>query len=78
MSKALKCDRCGEYFDYFTIEKDTSIVTTGDILFKSLYGFTDRNFECSHDAIFHLCPDCQQKLESFLSGNDIVCVRTED
>ena len=66
MSKALKCDRCGAYFDLPKIDKKTSIITTwGDIADRNLTAYGNGYAD---DGIFHLCDKCQKMLEAFLSN----------
>lgn len=51
MAKALKCDRCGGFFDYI----------------KGLRNYQIRDMnEKNFDKIVDLCPDCYAKLLKFL------------
>ena len=54
MSKALKCDRCGQFYD----------------LFKEIREYRIMNFSESHmnEKYVDLCPDCYEKLCDFLDG----------
>ncbi len=73
MSRALKCDRCGAYFDEYAITEDTSVILAGK---KALNGRV-RDLSYWGEDIFHLCDDCQKKLELFLSGTgDVIVIGT--
>lgn len=72
MAKALKCDRCGTYFDTFEYTDDTVIIAT----VKQLNVAYGKTFGCAmgsllfQEGVFTLCPSCQEKLEKFLKGVD--------
>ena len=51
MAKALKCDRCGGFFDYIKYLRKYQI-----------HDMDERNFNKTID----LCPDCYNKLLNFL------------
>lgn len=66
MSRALKCDRCHNYYDPF----DYKMVI-----------FTDGPILSARNKHVDLCPSCQEKLEKWVHEYeffDSVCEETED
>lgn len=57
MAKALKCDRCGKFFERKDMEEKYYVTTT-------LY-FRDP------DSCIDLCPKCYGKLEKWMEENEI-------
>ena len=71
MSKALKCDRCGEYF----APKDFS----ENEEYGRIYKYRTFNAESTSDVAFEremldidLCPKCALAFDFFMKGFDIV------
>ena len=54
MAKALKCDRCGQFYDLLTEPRDYKIRD-----FTELY---------KNEKYVDLCPDCYEKFCDFLNG----------
>lgn len=57
MAKALKCDRCGKFFERKDMEEKYYVTT-------NLY-FRDP------DSAIDLCPECYGKLEKWMEENEI-------
>lgn len=66
MSNAMKCDRCGQYYDYYfkrevngvNVRPQNSII----LCFKDIYSNLGEK-EC-----YDICPECMAKLKKFLEG----------
>lgn len=54
MAKALKCDRCGQFYDLLTASRNYRIILSTE--------------EYKHEKYVDLCPDCYEKLCDFLDG----------
>lgn len=52
MAKALKCDRCGQFYDLLTELRN--------------YRIRDFSESCKYEKYVDLCPDCYEKLINFL------------
>ena len=52
MAKALKCDRCGQFYDLLTEPRN--------------YKIRDLSEEIKYEKYVDLCPDCYEKLCDFL------------
>ena len=52
MAKALKCDRCGGFFDYI----------------KALRRYQIRDTDANFDKTVDLCPDCYMTFTKWLTG----------
>ena len=72
MAKALKCDRCGTYFDTFEYTDDTAVIATVNELNRAYRenGTSAVGILMTKGYGFTLCPSCQEKLEKFLKGVD--------
>lgn len=57
MSKALKCDRCGRYY-----EKNVLVKSKGSVLGSVIGGIYTRTKEGKADEPFDLCDDCIKSL----------------
>lgn len=55
MARAIKCDRCGKLCEAPTSIPDIRVV-------KDMLHLDDQWYD--------LCPECQQKLENFLKGDE--------
>ena len=66
MSKALKCDRCGKFFEPYMFkqgyEKSTNYIRL-ETKNANIYVNDDRIV----DAVYDLCEDCNSELEQFLN-----------
>lgn len=68
MSSAMKCDRCGKYYDYyFKREVNGKNVNSQNCI--CLYLMT-RYGDLSDKQRYDLCPECMAKLKEFLAGSD--------
>lgn len=63
MSKALKCDRCGKFFEHKDMEEKY-----GDR--KHAYYMRTSFFDAPNSNI-DLCPECYGKLEKWMEANEI-------
>ena len=63
MAKALKCDRCGSFYDLLTDFRNYRILFSTE--------------SCKHDKYVDLCPDCYETLTKWITGEkpqlDLVC-----
>lgn len=76
MSLALKCDRCGAFFDPLHLPNETCFVRfrnpvlkTSDQYRKCLIG--KLMFSRDPDDMVDLCPECSKDFEMFLCVKDI-------
>lgn len=66
MSNALKCDRCGKYYDYYFKREVNGVdVRTPNII--CLY-VADTHGNLGEKEYYDLCPECMAKLKEFLEG----------
>jgi hypothetical protein len=61
--QAMKCDRCGKFYDYYSGSKGNFKDSNGIILIDMDLG---RNY--LKREIYNFCPDCLEKLKDFLDG----------
>jgi len=67
MSYAMKCDRCGKYYDYyFEREVNGENVRSQNSIFLC---FKDKYGNLGEKEYYDLCPECIAKLKEFLEGN---------
>lgn len=64
MSKALKCDRCGKFFEKKDMEEKY-----GDR--ERVYYVTTTLYFHDPDSSIDLCPECYGKLEKWMEANKI-------
>ena len=78
--RAYKCDRCGEYYDEYKIDTDDLPETLIDPIEKRrgdyvnglmLQGCNSNMGIRGNSRHIDLCPECMEKLISFLDGADI-------
>ena len=75
MSYAMKCDRCGKYYDYyFKREVNGENVRTQNCIFLYL---VDTHGNLGEKERYDLCPECMAKLKEFLDGNFTAYDETE-
>lgn len=67
MSDAMKCDRCGKYYDYY-FKREVSGKNVRSQNSISLY-LKDDYGNLADKKCYDLCPECMAKLEEFLEGN---------
>lgn len=66
MSYAMKCDRCGKYYDYyFEREVNGENVRSQNGIFLYL---KDKYGNWGEKEHYDLCPECMAKLKEFLKG----------
>lgn len=63
MANAMKCDRCGQYYDENKQHK-----TIGRILGSKITGISLVCDFDSHDKMIDLCDDCITDLKEFMKG----------
>lgn len=74
MSKAMKCDRCGQYFDRQILSEDhvicANISQMGNVKVERVtHWFGAREVECSFTAeLIDLCPDCLHSFGDWFNG----------
>lgn len=69
MSSAMKCDRCGKYYDYyFKCEVNGKNVRTPNCI--CLYTL-EENGTLSDGKKYDFCPECIAKLKEFLKGAEM-------
>ena len=78
MSMAMKCDRCGVFFDPFHMPSETCFVRFRNPVLKksgdlrdNLFGGTLMFSTKEPDALIDLCPECSEDFETFLCVKDI-------
>lgn len=75
MSKAMKCDRCGRYFDRQILAEDhvicANISHMGNVKVEKIRTwFGTREVECSFTAeLIDLCPDCLDSFGEWFNGH---------
>ena len=64
--RAMKCDRCGKFYEFYEGEKIFKETEKANGLM-----LIDMDLERKHwnRKIYDLCPDCMKKLEDFLNNN---------
>ena len=64
--RAMKCDRCGKFYEFYEGEKIFKETEKANGLM-----LIDMDLERKHwnRKIYDLCPDCMKKLEDFLENN---------
>ena len=67
MSKALRCDRCGDFFDPSEIEDDRFFITFDCIKEQTSAEYLNntRTLFIGDDPINHLCPACSEKFKKW-------------
>ena len=79
MSKALRCNRCGEFFDPADPQCEASmhfsnpvIVTPKAIAERRVEGYLyEENGSKGHDITVDLCPECTVQFITFMEGNEL-------
>ena len=72
---AMKCDRCGKYYDYyFKREVNGENVRTQNCIYLYL---EDTHGNLCDKECYDLCPECMAKLKEFLEGDFIAYNKTE-
>lgn len=68
MSKAIKCDRCGNYYIPSEEENETAFIPR--IAWRNAKSIRDQKVTRSMDEI-DLCPCCADAFQLFLEGNPL-------
>lgn len=68
MSKAIKCDRCGNYYIPSEEENETAFIPR--IAWRNAKSIRDQKVTRSMDEI-DLCPYCAEDFQLFLDGNPL-------
>ena len=63
MFKALKCDRCGKFFEHEDMEKKYGKCKHFYYMYTSFFNAPDSRVD--------LCPECYGKLKKWMEGNKI-------
>lgn len=62
MSKALKCDRCGKFFEHKDMEEKC-----GE---RERVYYIRTSFFDAPNSVIDLCPECYGKLEKWMEANE--------
>ena len=65
MSLAKKCDRCGMFYEHYTVVNRMEVYNAVGKIRRLLNGTID-----SCDTAIDLCPDCMAKFEKFIKDGE--------
>lgn len=70
MAKALKCDRCGKFFQIDDMER----LHGHD---EKVYYIVHEFYGSRHDVMYDICPDCYGQLKCWMEGKFNITKREE-